>query len=88
MELVKDRFNHEINERILKELKLGRIAGKLLYDHPRVRTRLFRWHGEKLTEIMTQVFMCEKTYREAMKNPLNYLKLLKLWNPKDTSEAA
>ena len=81
-ELIKDRFNHEMSERILKELKLGRIAGKILYDHPRLRTRLFRGHGDKLIKIMTQIFLGEKTYSEAMKNPLNYLKLLRVWNPK------
>jgi flavin-dependent dehydrogenase len=83
-DLVEALFNHEINERVLKELRLGRIAGNLLYNYPRLRSRLFRWYGHKLTKAMTQVFMGEKTYRGIAKNPINYVKLMRIWNPKDT----
>ncbi|MFO8101408.1 MAG: geranylgeranyl reductase family protein [Dehalococcoidia bacterium] len=83
-DLVENLYNHEINERVLKELRLGRIAGNLLYNHPRVRSRLFGWYGHKLTKTMTRVFMGETTYGEIARNPLNYVKLMRIWNPADT----
>lgn len=79
-DLVKEIFDHEIQEKILNELKIGKILGRLIYNYPKVRTTLFRLYGNKLTKAMTQVFMGEKSYTTIIKNPLNYLKLLRVWN--------
>lgn len=79
-ESVKDLFCHEIKEKILNELKIGKVVRRLIYRHPIIRTNLFRWCGRKLTDGMAQVFMGERSYREIIMNPLNYLNLLKVWD--------
>lgn len=74
-ERVEQVYDSQLAKTILPELRLGRILAKLIYDYPRIRTRLFRLYGQKLTEAVTDVFMGEKTYCGILYNPLNYLRL-------------
>jgi len=79
--LVYKHFHNELNQKILSELRIGRLLTKLVFINPTIRTNLFRFYGHKLTKSMTQIFMGKKSYKEVIRNPLNYLKLLRMWNP-------
>lgn len=72
-------FYLELEKRILPELRLGSYLARLIYDYPRIRSLLFRLYGQNLTEAVTDIMMGEKTYRSILHNPLNYLKMLRLW---------
>lgn len=79
--LVHEHFHNELDQKILSELRIGRILSKLVYMNPVIRTNLFRFYGHKLTKSMTHIFLGKKSYKEVIRNPLNYLKLLRMWNP-------
>jgi geranylgeranyl reductase family protein len=78
-ERVRHAYDSEIGRRILPELRLASVLAKMIYDHPNVRTLLFRLYGQRFCEAVTDALMGERTYREILRNPLNYLKLLKVW---------
>jgi len=65
-----------LEKHILGELRAARFLARMLYRHPRIRNGVFRLHGQKLCEFVTQVIMGERGYREALKKPRSYLKLL------------
>lgn len=75
MRRVEQVYNSQLAKVILPKLRLGRILAKLIYDYPRIRTWLFRLYGRKLSEVVTDVFIGEKTYCGMLHSPLNYLKL-------------
>ena len=79
-------FNAEIDKKILSELNIARKLMNLVFINPFLRTNLFRLYGHKLTKSMTQIFLGNKTYKEIVKYPPNYLKLLRFWNPKNKDE--
>jgi geranylgeranyl reductase family protein len=68
-------YDAEIERQILPELQSGSILAVLLYDHPKLRTLLINLYGKKLTEMITDVFMGEKTYNEILQIPLNHYKV-------------
>lgn len=74
-------YAEELHRKILGDLAIGRKVAHLLYSYPKIRTLLFRFYGNKLTEAITQVFMNENSYHKIITNPVNYLKLLRIWNP-------
>ncbi|MEP9410377.1 MAG: geranylgeranyl reductase family protein [Candidatus Brocadia sp.] len=61
-ERVEQVYDSQLAKTILPELRLGRVLAKLIYDYPRVRTWLFRLYGQTLSEVVTDVFLGEKTY--------------------------
>ncbi len=75
-------YNASVKKLILPDIKAGKILAYLIYRHPQIRHFFLRNYGQKLSEIITDVIMGEKTYNELLKNPLNYLKLLKIWSLK------
>ena len=70
------RYNREISERILPELRAGRILSLFIYSYSRLRIWIIKLYGKKLGELITDVVMGDKKYSELIKNPSNYLKLL------------
>lgn len=48
------------------ELRVARALARLLYDHPRARTWIFRRVGQRLVEAITDVFMGARTYRGSL----------------------
>ncbi len=71
------RFYHaSLRENILPELRAARLLARLLYDFPHLRKAVFKARGQLLAEAVTDVFMGDRTYRGAVANPLNYLRLL------------
>ena len=65
-----------VEQHILGELRAARFLARILYRHPRIRNGVFRRHGHALCEFATQVIMGESGYREALRRPGSYLKLL------------
>jgi geranylgeranyl reductase family protein len=68
-----------LEQHILPELRAGRFLAKFLYHHPKIRRAAFRAGGQRLCEFVTDVVMGERSYREAVNQPANYLKLLGRW---------
>ena len=78
-------YNHAIRSQIFPQLKWARRLAVLMYDLPRLRNFLFRLHGQRLTEVMTELIRGQTTYTSLMRNPINYLKLLKKIYPRQDS---
>jgi geranylgeranyl reductase family protein len=64
-----------IKRHITPELSAAGLLAKLLYASPGVRTFAFRRYGSKLTEAVADIFMGDRTYQEAISNPMNYVRL-------------
>ena len=72
-------YNSLIRKSILPDIKAGKIIAYLIYRHPGIRHFFLRNYGQKLSEIITDVIMGERTYRGLIKSPANYSKLFKFW---------
>ena len=78
------RYQELLEDKILCELRAGRVLARLLYHHPGIRDLAFRVGGQRLCEFMTGIVMGERTYCDALKNPASTLKLFGLWKPRST----
>jgi len=65
-----------LEKHILGELRAARFLARLLYGHRLIRHGAFRWQGQKFCDFITRVIMGESGYREALKQPSSYFKLL------------
>jgi flavin-dependent dehydrogenase len=65
-----------LEKHILGELRAARFLAGILYRHPRVRRAAFRWRGQRICDFVTRVIMGEGGYREALKQPASYFRLL------------
>jgi flavin-dependent dehydrogenase len=65
-----------LEREILSELRAARLLARLLYHHPRIRDAVFRRNGQRLCDFVASVIMGETSYRQALKRPASYLKLL------------
>ena len=79
-EHVNDIYHTRIGQAIIPELRAGAFLARLVYDHPKLRNLLFRLHGQKLTELMTDIVVGERSYVSILSRPANYLKLLRFWS--------
>ena len=61
---------------ILPELRLAGALARLLYGPVGLRNRLFRRHGDRMVEAMTEVIAGRRTYREYLYSPRRYARLL------------
>ena len=77
---VKNIFGSEIKKKILSELHIAHIFAKFIYRYPRLFRFLFRFHGQKFVENVTNIEMGKTTYRSLATDPLNYFKLFQLWD--------
>jgi flavin-dependent dehydrogenase len=76
---VRSLYENALSSSILPELRFGSRLSRLLY-HPRIRAWMFRRYGQRLAEAMTDVIMGERTYKEVLSEPRNYLDAIqKLW---------
>ncbi len=75
--LVAKYYNKKIKQEILHENKYAKIISTIIYNFPRLRFILFRLYGQKLCELITDIFIEKKKYSTQLLNPLNYLKLIK-----------
>jgi len=78
-EAVSQAYDREIAAEILPELNTARRLATILYDYPTLRAIFFRLHGHRFSEAVTDIMTGDRSYREVISNPANYLKLLKLW---------
>ncbi len=70
-------YQEALDASLLSEIRYGGVLAKIFYDWPVVRNWLFRNHGQSLMELITDVMMGDKTYREIFHTYRNYLKLLR-----------
>ena len=61
---------------ILAEHRVARFLADVVYKRPRARRRMFRWFGQPLCEGVVEVIAGRSTYRELVKSPRAYLRLL------------
>ena len=76
-EKVRSVYQQLLSSSILPELGPGSYLARLLYN-PRLRTWLFRRHGQQLAEAMTDIITGKQTYRGLFTDPKNYLKAVGL----------
>jgi geranylgeranyl reductase family protein len=72
---VKNCYERELKKKILDDLRWSRFVSRLAYDHPKVKSFLFRACGQQVCEAMTDIIFGRKAYRSVFYNPLTYLKL-------------
>ena len=72
-------YNNSVKKLILPDIYAGKILAYMIYTHPKIRHFFLHKFGQKLSELITDVITGGKTYSELLKNPVNYLKLLKMW---------
>lgn len=77
-------YNIEISKIILSELSAAKKLSYFIYEYPAVRKMIFKFYGERLSELISDVIMGEKKYTEILKNPFNYFKLFYKWNLKSS----
>ncbi len=74
---VNNFYNRAVYQNILSENNYANFISNLVYRYSKVRTALFKIYGQKLSELITDIFTGEKTYSGIMTNPSSYLKLIK-----------
>jgi flavin-dependent dehydrogenase len=73
---VAPHYQRLLEQNILAELRAARRLAKFIYQYPRLRHRAFRWQGRRLAQFAAGVVMGERSYRGALMDPRNYLKML------------
>lgn len=58
------RYQHVMEHTILRELKIAAWLARLLYQWPRLSVRMFRKHGNALSEAVTEIVMGKRSYAE------------------------
>jgi len=74
---VKRNYRENMQRRLLADLRVARWLAGVLYDCPRLRAGLLSRHGQRLSELITQIVTGETTYTAAVLRPGNYLKLFR-----------
>lgn len=71
-------YQTRLEQDLLPELKAARCLARLLYEHPRLCAWGFRHHGQALSELVADIVMGKRSYRETLFKPGSYLRLLGL----------
>jgi geranylgeranyl reductase family protein len=79
VELVNKIFEMNIKQ-ILPELKYAGLLSRFFYSSSSLRNYFFKKHGENLCSLMTDIICGKAKYSKALKNPANYLRLIKAHN--------
>jgi geranylgeranyl reductase family protein len=79
-------YNKKIKDTILREIKFAKVIAALVYTYPVVRKLLFKLYGQKLSELITDIFVGDNTYKKLLTSPVNYLKLIKYLLPIKNSQ--
>jgi flavin-dependent dehydrogenase len=74
---VQRRYRRTLREKLLADLRVARWLARVLYDCPRLRAGLLARHGQRLSELLTQIVCGETSYTAAVRRPGNYLRLLR-----------
>jgi geranylgeranyl reductase family protein len=70
-------YRDTLERSLLRELRVARWLAHVLYDCPRLRATLLARHGQRLSELITQIVTGETSYTAAVRRPGNYLKLFR-----------
>jgi len=63
---------------MLPEIRAGKMMARLLYGRPALRARVFDAMGQQLCEALTDVITGNRTYRELLTRPGNWLKAVRV----------
>ena len=74
---VKRLYRASLQKNLLADLRVARWLARVLYDCPRLRAGLLSRHGQRLSELLTQIVTGETSYTAAVRRPGNYLKLFR-----------
>ena len=74
---VEKLYNDKIRNSIFKEHRYAKLLAIIVYSFPKLRAFLFKKFGHRLSELITDIIVGEKKYSSTLKNPVNYIKLLK-----------
>lgn len=74
---VKSAYRETLEKALLADLRVARWLARVLYDCPRLRADLLARHGQRLSELITQIVTGETSYTAAVRRPRNYLKLFR-----------
>lgn len=74
---VRRLYTTALHREILPELRHATVLAELLYTYPRLRSTLLGRYGQRLTDVMADIMMGSRTYRQVLHEPLNYLQLLR-----------
>jgi geranylgeranyl reductase family protein len=70
-------YRATLQEKLLRDLRAARWLARILYGCPRLTAHLFSRHGQRLSELVTQIVAGETSYTAALRRPANYLKLFR-----------
>ena len=70
-------YNKKIEENLWKELKGSLFLNKVFYSYDNIRAFLMKHYGIKLSEIIADIISNQRKYSGLLKNPANYLKLVR-----------
>lgn len=69
-------YERLLAERIVSEIRLADRLARLFYGHPRLARWLLHRYGPAFAAAMASLFLGERSYRQLLTRPANYLKLL------------
>lgn len=62
LEKAKVNYDDKLNDKLIPELRTGVEMSKIFYERIKIRDFLLNFYGQRLAEIMTDVFMGNRTY--------------------------
>jgi geranylgeranyl reductase family protein len=78
-ESVAFHYNQKIEKNFSHDLIAGIFLSKAFYNYDKLRVFLMKRYGVKFCEIIADIISGEKRYSNLIKNPFNYLKLIKYY---------
>jgi geranylgeranyl reductase family protein len=79
---VSDLYQKKIDENFYSELNAGLLLSKSFYNYERLRIFLIKRYGVEFCNLIAYIISGEKRYHQLIKNPFNYLKLVRYYfNP-------
>ncbi len=78
-EIVPNLYNQKIEKHFHKDLKAGIFLSKAFYNYESLRVILMKRYGMRFCEIIADIISGERRYSRLIKNPFNYLKLIKYY---------
>jgi len=75
----KERYDKNLNDSLLPELRTGVLLSKLFYENKKLRNLLLKQIGQQAAEAMTDVFMGDRTYPKDYKKSIAKRLKRKIW---------
>ena len=71
LEVAANNYNQLLNQKLLPELSTGSQLAQLFYEQKKLRNMILKQYGQKAAEVMTDIFMGDRSY------PMDYKKSIK-----------